>query len=254
MDNKNLHESKLIILTALDVEMKDAIEKANKWPTVIDIEGSAEIFFKYQGTILFHIDEKEMQPENLCRTLLKIVAYPRTMTINFLDLPYQNIFNDDYFPVELLDPSWVQNYQNIEKLRQKFPEEFKDEIRPCKDFRLVFLFRKDNVPPILHEKTIVLEICKKEEIQERLAKREAEASKKEETKTNTSSTSQITTSDGAKSKNEAPKKDEKKTTTSTLKKDTTTKSSLPKKSDPQKTTSKTNVSSTSKGGTTKTTK
>ncbi len=65
MEDSNQNESKLIILTSLDTEMKDSYDNKKRWTTVIDVEGNAEIFFKYQGTTLFSIVEKEMQPEML---------------------------------------------------------------------------------------------------------------------------------------------------------------------------------------------
>jgi hypothetical protein len=105
---------KNIVLTELDIQMKEAFDDKNKFVTVIDPEGKAEIFFKYQGTTLFSIAEKEMQPENLCKTFLKMIPHPRTLTINFLDLDYQHVFNKEYFPEEIVDPAWVQNFKNIE--------------------------------------------------------------------------------------------------------------------------------------------
>jgi len=173
MSTKVQHESKLIVLKSLNNEIEDALKNDNKWVTVIDVEGNAEIFFKYQGTNYFSILEKEVAPENLCRSLLTMVKFPRTLTINYLDLPYVDIFNETYFPQNVLDVDWISNYKNIENLRQHFLEEFPEEVFPCKDFKMCFLFRKDNVPDILHEKTVVLEICPPSEIEERIAEREA---------------------------------------------------------------------------------
>ncbi len=176
------YQSNLIILKKLQDEIDDAYENERKWVTVIDVEGNAEIFFKYQGTSVFSISEKEINPESLCRSVLKMAKYPRTLTINFLDLPYHDIFEPTYFPLDLLDPDWILNYDNLEKLRQLFLEEIPEEFSASKDFRICFLFRKDNVPQILHEKTRVLEICQPDEIAKIREEREAQLNPIKETK------------------------------------------------------------------------
>ena len=167
-------ENKLIVLKSLANEIEDSYKTDKKWVSVIDPEGNAEIYFKYQGTSVFSILEKEVAPENLCRSLLTMVKYPRTLTINYLDLPYNTIFNEQYFPEEILDVKWVMDWKNIEKLRQNFLQEFPEEIYPCEDFKMCFLFKKDNVPELLHKKTNVLEIVPPSEIEERREKQEAE--------------------------------------------------------------------------------
>jgi len=259
--NTKSHESKLIVLTSLNNEIEDALKNdTKKWVTVIDVEGNAEIFFKYQGTNFFSIQEKEVAPENLCRSLLKMVKFPSTLTINYLDLPYKDIFDEKYFPINVLNVDWISDYKNIEKLRQNFLEEFPEEIRPYKDFKMCFLFRKDNVPDILHEKTIVLEICSPDEIEEKQAEREAkrkenkkeevEEKKVEEAKTDVKNQSK----DGSKNVTSSAKKTtvEKKTPTSTTKtpvtsatKTTTKKTTITAPKTTTTTTSKTNQSTTS---------
>jgi len=234
-------ETKLIVLTNLHNEIEDALKNDKKWVSVIDPEGNAEIFFKYQGTSVFSILEKEIAPENLCRSLLTMVKYPRTLTVNYLDLPYNSIFHEQYFPEQILDVDWVMDWKNIEKLRQHFLQEFPEEIYPCQDFKMCFLFKKDNVPELLHKKTNVLEICPPSEIAERREQREAEkearqaqAKQEEEEK-----------------KVEEPKVEPKKPvvgskSSSTAKTSTTTSS--------VKTTAKASVSVTTKAGTGTTTK
>jgi len=173
-------DSKLIILKSLANEIDDALKTHNKWVSVIDVEGNAEVFFKYQGTSVFSILEKEVAPENLCRSILTMVKYPRTLTINYLDLPYNNIFDEKLFPEEVLDVAWVNKFENIEKLRQNFLQEFPEEIFPSPDFKMCFLFRKDNVPELLHKKTKVLEICAPSEIEELREQREEARKAREE--------------------------------------------------------------------------
>jgi hypothetical protein len=248
-DKQVPQESKLIVLTKLDLEMKDAYDNGKKWSTVIDLEGNAEIFFKYQGTTLFSIAEKEMHPESLCQTLLKIIQYPRTMTVNFLDLPYQNIFNEEYFPIDILNPAWILDYKNLNKLRSKFPEEFKDEIWASKDFRIVFLFRKNNVPPVLFEKTHVIEICKPDELKDRLAERE-------EKKTEQETKKEVKKVEPKEEKKEAPQPKTKSNTKEPVKKTgpTTQTKTIPTKTTTQAKTTTTKTNSTSNNTNVKTTK
>lgn len=260
------YENKLIVLTDLNNEIEDSLKERKRWVTVVDVEGNAEIFFKYQGTSYFSILEKEVAPENLGRSLLTMVKYPRTLTINYLDLPYQNIFDEKYFPQELLDHEWISNYKNIEKIREHFLQEFPEEIFPCPDFKLCFLFRKDNVPEILHQRTDVLEICSPDEIEEKIAAQkerqeakkaaEVKEAKVEETKTDaktsaepakkgttasktptktTATTAKTTTTSTTKSTTTSATKTPVKTTvSSTGSKSTTTKSSVPSKTTPAK--------------------
>lgn len=84
-------ESTLILLTELQKEFEEASENRKQWLTIIDEEGNTEIFLKYQGTTIFSILEKEVAPENLCRTLLTMAKYRGTLTINYLNLPYQTV-------------------------------------------------------------------------------------------------------------------------------------------------------------------
>ena len=189
----NNNETKLILLTQLNTEIENAIKVENKWVTVIDEEERAEVFFKYQGTNIFSILEKEVQPENLCRSLLTMAKYPRTLTINYFDLPYKSIFDPKYFPEDVVDVDWVRKFDNIDSLRANFIQEFPEEVWTCQDFKICFLFKKNNVPDLFFEKTIVLEVCPPDQIKQRIEDRELanEASKKviqeekkvEETKT-----------------------------------------------------------------------
>ena len=172
MDAKaNNNETKLILLTQLNTEIENAIEVENKWVTVIDEEERAQVFFKYQGTNIFSILEKEVAPENLCRSLLTMAKHPRTLTINYFDLAYKNIFDPKYFPEDVVDVNWVRKFENMEKLRANFIQEFPEEVWTCKDFKICFLFKKNNVPDLFFEKTVVLEVCPPDQIKERTEER-----------------------------------------------------------------------------------
>jgi hypothetical protein len=213
METSPAYEPNLIILKSLADVMKKAYDDDKKWSTIIDPEGNAEIFFKYQGTTLFSMSEKEMQPESLGNSLLKVCAFPRTVTINFLDLPYKNVFDEKYFPTALLDPNWILDYKNINKLRENFPQEFTEEFWACKDFRIVFFFRKNNVPAELWEKTKVFEVLKPEEFDEAVAAQKARIAEREKSKK--PEEKKVDVKDAGKKTDSHTNSGDKKTTTST---------------------------------------
>ena len=91
------------------------------------------------------------------------------MTFNFLDLPYENLFDEKYFPEKVLDKSWLTKDTVNYLAKANYPGEFKEDIYPKEDFSIVFLFKEiDQVPEIFFKHTKVIEVCPPEDIDERL--------------------------------------------------------------------------------------
>jgi len=212
--------------------MNRNFEEKRKWTTIIDTTGTAGIFFKYQGGTLHALEAEDFEPRLLGDRLLSVIKFGTTITFDFSLMPDRKLFDSKYFPVEVLHPDFLRKFENVDILRYNFPEKYTDLLVSHEEFRLVFYFTQNKVPDIFWEKTEVIEICKPEEIEQKLEEREAaktkstnqkEESKKQEEKTATKKIPIVT-----QTKATNPPKQYTKNSASTPKSTTTTKSVLTK--------------------------
>ena len=109
-------------------DMKKALNQEKKWTTIIDLQGKAEVVFKYYCTPIFHVFSQGTNPQQLCHKLLKSIQSVKPLVINFLHKPNDEIFDQKYFPLDILDPKWLADPKNLFKLKANFPGEFVENL------------------------------------------------------------------------------------------------------------------------------
>lgn len=57
-----------------------------------------------------------MAPENLGLKVLKSLSYETILTLNFITLSDVNIYDEKYFPRDVMKHSWMMNKENVNKL------------------------------------------------------------------------------------------------------------------------------------------
>ena len=178
MNKTTKNSMKLINLKALHTIMEESWEKDHKFFTILDHTGQCEIFFKYQGNILNVLEDHFNDSEKIGKLWLRTLKHPRVLTFNFEDIDYESPFHKEWFPTGAIDSANYNDWRYFEPYRMKFPE-FDDILIPNKEYYLVFLFRKNNIPSEFFDKTIVLEVVKDDEYAKII---EEQKNKKEEIK------------------------------------------------------------------------
>ena len=175
---------KIVNLPTLNQIMNDSWVTDHKFFTILDYTEKVEIFFKYHGVLLDIMDDQFAIHQKYGELWLKMAKLGGRLIFNFSDLNYISPFTEEWFPEEALNTENYNNDMFTERYRLKFPNDPELKERsffPKDDLRLVFLFKKNNIPPVLLAKTMVLEVYNGEEYFKKLDE-VGKLNNKEETK------------------------------------------------------------------------
>ena len=156
-------EIKSITLKKLPEAIEESIFIHEKFPYIIDPTEQAARFLKYQmGSFILADDVGgAMSPNNLNRCLVGALQYGRTMTVKFpnSDKLKENIFDENLFPIEVLDRLAIYQediWSKIVKPNLGDPE--LNEFIPSQEFVFIICITSDFIPPYISQKMHVIKV------------------------------------------------------------------------------------------------
>lgn len=138
----------------------DAVYVSQRWPLVIDPEGKAATYLRYNSRIVNAMFADEVTPENLRKALVNTLKSGTWLTFNF------DVFEGDLssffspsFPETVLSTREVMKPEFLGSLAQ--PEELKvgkDNLVPRAGFKLIIVSKRQEQTEWMKEHFILLKI------------------------------------------------------------------------------------------------
>lgn len=138
----------------------DAVYMSQRWPLVVDPEGKAASFLRYNSRIVNAMFADEVSPGNLRKALVNTLKSGTWLTFNFdvFEGDLSSFFSSD-FPEAVLSVKEVMKDEFLRSLAR--PEELKvgkDDLVPRAGFKLIVVSKREEQTAWMKEHFMLLKI------------------------------------------------------------------------------------------------